>query len=616
MVGGFFPTPYPDECYYSILCRYFVRSGGTGYQPTVKKLFGNMQCLSTSLFFPMRLDCVERWIPEGASITRKTIAMDHTMYPYMSMVFPEKFRKDMAQVLSGGKPQTNLEVQGRQRGWRLWPEYLRFCPCCVCEDKNLYGEPYWHRVHQLPGMIYCTKHCVRLMDSRVLSRSTTTTFYAASEQNLFDHDKNSVHDVYSQYKELFLKIGRESEWLLRHGMDIDWPFDFRAKYMLLLREKDAATVQGIADYDLITRRFNDYWGKDFLEMLYAILDDTRNWIQELQEARLITFRPIYHILLMCFLKNSVKEFVECAVSENPFGNGPWLCHNPICKHYGTDSCQNSELRYENGIATGFFQCEKCGMVYKQTKRKGKTGKVLIAEYGSLWKAELLHLLGKEKLSIPDAAEIMKCPAHIIRWQKKKMGLTRNSAYLRNPRPYNPDVEAENYYKEQVLKLCKEYDEVTLAILREHAPGAYSYFSKNDFAWLREHMVYERDCASQRQEDQETLWKVQHAYEQIMKGGDFEKRITRGYIAKTAGLDDGTLINGALKRPQTKAFIDSVVESKTDWLRRRITAIWEKQNGAPISIADVKREMSLKLNTFVKHKYFLQELLDELNDKTE
>lgn len=616
MVGGFFPTPYPDECYYSILCRYFVRSGSTDNLHMIKQLFGNTHCLSTSLFFPMRLDCIERWIPKATAITRKTIAMNHSMYPYMAMVFSEKFRKDMARVLNGQRPQMNVDICGRHKSWRLWPEYLRYCPRCVSEDKRLYGEPYWHRTHQLPGMMYCTKHRVRLMDSDVPVRAITTTFSAASEESLSERNSSDSDDVYSQHKELFLRIGQESEWLLQHGMDIDWEFDFRAKYMILLREKGVATVQGVADYNLIESRFNDYWGKGFLEMLYSSLNDTRNWIREIQEARLMTFKPIYHILLMCFLKGSVKEFVECEVSENPFGKGPWPCQNPICKHYGSDGCKNSDIRYENGVATGFFQCEQCGMMYKQIRRKGKTGQILIVEYGPLWKAEMLRLLGTEKMTMPEAAKMLKCAPSVVGWQKRKMGLTRSTIYVRRPRPYGPDVEPESYYRKQVLNLCTEYDEVTLEVLRQHAPGAYSYFSKNDFLWLREHMVYERDSAVQRQQDQEILRKVQSAYAQIMKGGDSEKRITKGYIAKIAGIDETTLRNGALKRPQTKAFIDSVVESKEDWLRRRMAAIWEKKNGAPISLADVKREMSLKPNTYVKYKNFMKELMDELNGKTE
>lgn len=153
----------------------------------------------------------------------------------------------------------------------------------------------------------------------------------------------------------------------------------------------------------------------------------------------------------------------------------------------------------------------------------------------------------------------------------------------------------------MLKLCEEYDEVTLALLRQHVSGAYVYFSRNDFAWLHEHVMYERDCAVQRQQDQETLKKVQSAYEQIMKGGNPEKHITCGYIEKIAGIDGNTLKYGTLKRPQTKALIDSVIESKTEWLHRRISAICEKKNGAPLSLAEYTKELLLHVFDFFHDK---------------
>ena len=36
----FFPTPYPDESFYSILCRYHVRSGAPTSASTINRLFG------------------------------------------------------------------------------------------------------------------------------------------------------------------------------------------------------------------------------------------------------------------------------------------------------------------------------------------------------------------------------------------------------------------------------------------------------------------------------------------------------------------------------------------------------------------------------------------------
>lgn len=49
---------------------------------------------------------------------------------------------------------------------------MRYCPACYQEDLQLYGEPYWHRRHQLPDMQICTKHRCWLVDTDVAYNST------------------------------------------------------------------------------------------------------------------------------------------------------------------------------------------------------------------------------------------------------------------------------------------------------------------------------------------------------------------------------------------------------------------------------------------------------------
>lgn len=49
---------------------------------------------------------------------------------------------------------------------------------CYQEDLQLYGEPYWHRSHQLPDMQICTKHRCWLVD-------TDVTYNSARQQELF-----------------------------------------------------------------------------------------------------------------------------------------------------------------------------------------------------------------------------------------------------------------------------------------------------------------------------------------------------------------------------------------------------------------------------------------------
>ncbi|MBR1752184.1 MAG: TniQ family protein [Ruminococcus sp.] len=43
---------------------------------------------------------------------------------------------------------------------------LRYCPVCAADDREKYGETYWHRVHQIPEISVCAKHRCRLVSAK------------------------------------------------------------------------------------------------------------------------------------------------------------------------------------------------------------------------------------------------------------------------------------------------------------------------------------------------------------------------------------------------------------------------------------------------------------------
>lgn len=45
--------------------------------------------------------------------------------------------------------------------------FLRFCKECREEDVRKVGEAYWHRTHQLPGIMTCYRHKAWLVESDV-----------------------------------------------------------------------------------------------------------------------------------------------------------------------------------------------------------------------------------------------------------------------------------------------------------------------------------------------------------------------------------------------------------------------------------------------------------------
>ena len=57
---SFFPTPYPDECFYSIFCRYYVRSGIISSEAATRKFFrSDRSLLVSTVYFPRKFELLD-----------------------------------------------------------------------------------------------------------------------------------------------------------------------------------------------------------------------------------------------------------------------------------------------------------------------------------------------------------------------------------------------------------------------------------------------------------------------------------------------------------------------------------------------------------------------------
>lgn len=150
----YFPTPYPDELWYSVLCRYHIRSGNEN----LLKAKNRFQ-FQTQIFFPDSsfLKVVSE-LPEGLYSVRDII-LNHTLLPYFVRMYPLSEKKQLLNELCSGK------VWNDNPEWsviaRTIPK-LRYCPECIKEEQRVYGESYWHREHQIPNVSICRKHGCRL----------------------------------------------------------------------------------------------------------------------------------------------------------------------------------------------------------------------------------------------------------------------------------------------------------------------------------------------------------------------------------------------------------------------------------------------------------------------
>ena len=112
------------------------------------------------------------------------LVLNHTMFPQYARFIPLEKKKEALYRL-GHEPcdvHHLFCVLPRNEG----EQYLKFCPMCVNDDRETYGETYWHRKHQIRNMSICVKHKCRLMESNVLAKSEQCFTFSPAENYISD----------------------------------------------------------------------------------------------------------------------------------------------------------------------------------------------------------------------------------------------------------------------------------------------------------------------------------------------------------------------------------------------------------------------------------------------
>lgn len=160
----YFPTPYPDELWYSVIARYHTHSGALSWQATMKALFGNARDADVGSFFPNgSIHKILEQLPSGF-LSAQEAALQHTLLPFLMRFQPQEKKAAILEAFLSGEDMRPRYLRATRD---IKPRSLRYCPVCVQEDTQTYGEPYWHREHQIGLMPLCPRHHCRLLDKPI-----------------------------------------------------------------------------------------------------------------------------------------------------------------------------------------------------------------------------------------------------------------------------------------------------------------------------------------------------------------------------------------------------------------------------------------------------------------
>ena len=187
----YFPTPYPGELFYSVLCRYYMSSGIREHNIVKRQLFGSKSGIKMATLYPnAAIHAVLSQLPKGVYDGRDMI-VHHTPFPYYTRMYSVNEREALLDDLLQGRGKTPTHL------WKTFPrdDYaLRYCPLCVEEDARIYGESYYHVEHQIPLSGVCVRHKCRLKQIAVANPRLTlnNSFYPLSAM---ETDKKPDMDI-------------------------------------------------------------------------------------------------------------------------------------------------------------------------------------------------------------------------------------------------------------------------------------------------------------------------------------------------------------------------------------------------------------------------------------
>ncbi len=256
--------------------------------------------------------------------TMMRLVMNNTMYPLyrpftsqgwqdFANSFVRPYNRRFLFKLPGGRKRRTKKkgmrsyflepVKGEQR-------FIRFCPACVSSDYSRYGEPYWHRSHQIYGINLCHKHGSPLVET------TIETMYSNGNLRYALPDLTPKECVWSKPVESAMqRVAQTAYWLLNFKGDVVNVAVVKSIYAQLLAEKGYLLSE---NFNNLPFDLDGYCIKNNIsnEPVKQLRYDTFIWIKSLVHRLSFDVHPLDHLIFMDYLGVSTKQLIFDQCSQD------------------------------------------------------------------------------------------------------------------------------------------------------------------------------------------------------------------------------------------------------------------------------------------------------------
>lgn len=413
MAVRYFPDIYPDEILYSTIARYSIHTRKS-YAATMRDLFG---CSHTHarVSLQSRIHQLMKRTSLDKRIKARELIELHTLFHFYTWYVAQEKKERVMKCMLTDQGSKIWVILGFPEDLTQDKYQLKYCLECAKEDEEKYGEPYWHRIHQVPGIKICTKHkailqyeCINCgsmfaqKNFKFVALGAPCMHCGALVTNQVDVE---VEDTMSPRFRLYEQYAKNAEVIMSGNFHV---FYEKVKEALIesMKEHQLATEGGFVNWSRVIDYLHLELGNTFLEEMGCKATYENNWIKSILYNFFMVHPVEILILIQGFMNSIQKSLYYIKHGYEPFGSGPWPCLNPAASHYRKKVVEKLTIKrhLSKGQPVGTFQCD-CGFYYQRIgpdyEKKDHLRYSHVVQYGDEWLNEARRLVLEEDLSLID-----------------------------------------------------------------------------------------------------------------------------------------------------------------------------------------------------------------------
>lgn len=302
---------YPDEVLVSALARR-ANSGDKRIKPSIQRLFG-FGHKKISLDLPSSIGMLTE--NKVLTMPNEQIIQNHTLFPLFQPFLTEAQATKVNNAMIDDRGSAIHFTAGIMASVVRQASNLKLCPGCVNDDYLKYGEPYWHLIHQLPGVLECPKHFYRLI-SHCSVCGENYSILGKTKHGICPTHCPMGHDLTTQMerakddKSILISTSVSNIFELCQRAVLK-NMNFHLLYQERLKNLGMCSTNGRVEQARVSLRFNQFYSLNLLESLgIPTPRGVDSWLSCILRAPRRAFHPLLHILVILSLWDNIEFFLK------------------------------------------------------------------------------------------------------------------------------------------------------------------------------------------------------------------------------------------------------------------------------------------------------------------